>query len=911
MKSLSVLPRLVLPLFLSASALAESVSNLDGWSIEGGVVMDAAKPGPGGAPSIRLDPKSQATLKLREQGGSGKLSFSVYDDGAVASPGKKRATGPRWGTSDASGRVLVGGIMYAPYLQPEGSLCLVDTQPGAENAWLAVKFVSPREKPGWKKWEFNFDPSAGLIVTVNGKPVAKKYFDWNTSKAEAFNGVVLFGDSTPEATAQTVWIADINYELGPPMAAIPTPAPILPSAPKGPAPEEETEKSATPILGKMAGFIPGPTLLDDLKNLKVPLAEGYAAQHPRLLFTPGDRAELQKRSEERADLWKAVVASAQRLQPEESLPTPEVIRSGAKYWRIERVQSAALAWFVTGKKEYSEPAIRWMVAHCQEPVWGDTYRPNLDLVASWYLYHIAIGYDILKSEMSGQDRVLVRDGLAAHARFIYAEMDPHDGKRFSYDQNHTYIPTVGMAAAALALLEEVPDAKYWLTRSYGVLRRSRYVQNEDGYYYEGIGYWTYALNWHARGAELLARATGEKLFDLPVLRDTWRFGLHLSLPGKPGAFGVGDSGSWSNGKLNDLSFNNYSMLWEVASQAGSGESRTVADLYAARQPDNDYPATAFLWFNPKVEPVPLDRIKPYHYFADQDVIAWRSGWDAGATSYLFRCGPPLGHKAAAKLGQLKDWRMNCGHVHPDIGAFWIYAKGAYLAVDTGYTAAKFTADHNTLLVDGKGQGKDGTYHNDLGFPYASLDKARINEQYLSAEYGFATGEFGGPYDRPDLSLRRSLLMKKDWLLVIDDMEAKTPSKLTWLCHTLAEFQKTDAAWVARQEQAALAVVPLAPAGLEIEPTPTIVRAGTAPGPGTAENRGFKLAMHSPGPAEKVRFINLLLPLGAEEKVPRVELVKDAGNAVSLRLQWADGKKESVTLDLGWKSGGTAGPATFQ
>ena len=355
------------------------------------------------------------------------------------------------------------------------------------------------------------------------------------------------------------------------------------------------------------------------------------------------------------------------------------------------------------------------------------------------------------------------------------------------------------------------------------------------------------------------------------------------------------------------------MLWEVASQTGSRESRAVADLYAARKPERDYPATAFLWFNPKIEPVSLDQIAPYHYFSDQDVITWRSGWDADATSYLFRCGPPLGHKAAEKLARIKDWRMNCGHVHPDIGAFWIYAKGAYLAVDTGYTAEKWTADHNTLLVDGKGQGMDGTYHNDLGIPYESFDKAKITEQFLCPEYGFATGEFGGVYERQvkNVGLRRSLLMTKRWLLVVDDMKTATPSTLTWLCHSLAEFQKIDSAYVARQEKASLAVVPLAPKSLEIEPQTTTVRAGIAPGRGTPEDRGYKLVLRTPEPSDQVRFINLLFPLGSEEKVPSVELVKGDGDIVNLRLQWPDGKTESISLDLGWKAGGKSGPATIR
>jgi hypothetical protein len=903
------------------SVQAEGVTDLTGGNVttEGDVARDGSKTAPGGGASFKVGPGSKALIKLRDTDGSGRVSFFVYDDGTVASPDKVKSVGPRWGTTESTGRVFVGSIMYAKFLQPEGSLCLVDTDPREKQAWLPVKFLGPRGVAVWKKWEFFFDSQAGVRVLVDGKAVPEKYFDWKTSKVSGFNGIVLMGDATAGPSAQTIWVGDLSYDLGPPMAvkpgSLPPPAPPALPQPKGPAPEEVTEESSEPpVFGKMAGYVPKPTLLEDLKNLKVPLVEGYDSVHPRLVFSAGDKESLLKRSAENPVLWNAVLASAKGVKSVDSIPTPEVVRSGSKYWRIERVQSAALAWFVTGDREYLDGAVRWMVAHCKEPVWGDTYRPNLDLVASWYLYHIAIAYDILKNEMGEADRKIVRDGLAEHARYIYAHLDPHDTKeKIRYDQNHTYIPTVGMMAAALALLEDVPESKFWLTRAYAVLRRCRYVLSEDGYYYEGYGYWTYALNWHARGAELLERATGEKMFELPALRDTWKFGLHLSLPGMPGAFDVGDSGGWGeDGKRTSSKVTNYAMLWKIASKNGSGPSRTVGDLYAARAQDLDYPATSFLWFDPAVAPKPLEQIEPFHYFPDHGVIAWRSGWDAEATCYLFRCGPPLGHKALEKLGQFSDWIMNCGHVHPDIGAFWMYAKGTYLAVGTGYTSEKWTRDHNTLLVDDKGQGMDGSYHNERGIPYADLAQARINAQFLSKEYGYASGDFGMAYKRlaPGVKLRRSILMTRRWLLLVDDMEASEPRKLSWLCHSDGEFKLEGSAHIARQPKAALAVVSLAPANIVAKPEPTMVMAGTSPVRGKLTQRGFKLVLSAPEPSGKTRFINLLLPLGSGEKMPEVGPVKDENNVVSFALKWPDGKTETVRVDLNWKSGGTAGPANI-
>jgi hypothetical protein len=254
--------------------------------------------------------------------------------------------------------------------------------------------------------------------------------------------------------------------------------------------------------------------------------------------------------------------------------------------------------------------------------------------------------------------------------------------------------------------------------------------------------------------------------------------------------------------------------------------------------------------------------------------------------------------------------MNCGHVHPNIGGFWMFAKGTYLAVDTGYTAEKWTRDHNTLLVDEKGQGMDGSYWNDRGIPYSDFDQAKIVSQFLSADYGFARGEFGSTYRRqiPGVTLTRSLLMTKRWLLIVDDMTADQPRTLTWLCHSIGEFGKLGGGFVSRQPAASLAILPLAPTNASATPEITTVSAGTAPGKGEPTQRGHKLAIRSAAATKETRFINLLLPLGPNEEMPSAELTKQAPESVSLKLTWPDGSIERVDLDLGWKTGTSPGPA---
>jgi hypothetical protein len=903
--------------------------DLSTWTTTGSVTLDPSRPGPDGKPSIKVAPGSKASLKLRPGDGSGSLTLYAYDDGTVAATDQKKSVGPRWGFTQNNGRVLVGGIVYAHFFKPNGSLGIIETDATQKDAWSGPKFAGPRDRTGWVKWEFNYDANTGLQIKIDGQPVLQKYFDWATTPADGFDGIVLYGDATNGAAPQTVWIGGIDYELGPPMKAnvattgvaasstrtLPSTSSTMPyPGITAPPPPPDTEGSSTPasLAAAPVPYSPGATLSDDLKTTNIVPAAGYLAHHPRLLFSASDRAALQQKAKDNPAQWKAVLDSTRELA---AVPNAQLITTGAKYWKIHSVESGALAWFVTGDTKYRDLTVPWMIAHCQQPVWGTGFNDNLDLQASWYLYYLSISYDILYSQLNDADRKTIRDGLAAHAKAIYDSFSPdglHKGI-IPYDQNHTYTPVVALTAAALALYGNVPEATDWLNRAHSIMQRSRYVLNEDGYYYEGFGYWQYALHWHARYAELMARATGERLYDLPALRDNWLFALHLSLPGAPGGFDIGDTDYWKGGKRStDIAANNTSMLWNIAQANQSGESRTAADLYGQRRLDIDDPASAFLWSQPSVAAASFDAIKPYHYFPDVDVVTWRSSWQPDATCYLFRCGPPLGHSAEAKLDQIKDWEMNTGHGHADIGAFYLYGKGAYLAGGTGYTAEKWTRDQNTLLVDGKGQASDGEYHNARGIPYGDLNQCQIDAQYLDKDYGFASGEFGAAYTHsvPGVNLRRKLLMTARWMLDIDTMSSSAPHAITWLCHCDAAFAAEDSGFVACLPNAALGVIPLSKDAFSPAMGPATVMAGNKPGAGKAEQHGFQITLTQTTPATAAEAINLLVPLNKDGKLPSVQLTSSTADAVAFTLKWPDGKTEDVKLDLNWKSGGASGPATI-
>jgi len=83
----------------------------------------------------------------------------------------------------------------------------------------------------------------------------------------------------------------------------------------------------------------------------------------------------------------------------------------------------------------------------------------------------------------------------------------------------------------------------------------------------------------------------------------------------------------------------------------------------------------------------------------------------GGDRLCFKCGPPEGHHTESLLQQFPDWRLSSGHAHPDANSFIIFARGEYLTGDPATPACPMTEHHNTLLINGKGQAKEGDGHD--------------------------------------------------------------------------------------------------------------------------------------------------------------------------------------------------------
>lgn len=638
------------------------------------------------------------------------------------------------------------------------------------------------------------------------------------------------------------------------------------------------------------------------------LLPDYAAGHPRLLFAASDRTVLVERIRQQPELWKPVLAAATRLRA--GVPDVQTIREGKRYYRIDWLLSGALAGSIGGDAKARDAAIAWMKAHCQVDVWGTGWRENVDIPANWYMYYIALAYDILHADIAAADRTLIATGLATHAEAVYQSWKGET--KIPYDQNHTYVPMIGLAAVALALLDEEPRAAGWLAFARDMMDACRAVMPEDGYYYEGTGYWEYAFHWHVRYADLIGRATGSDAFALPMFARNHLFAAHLSLPGPPWLFDIGDTGHGVGKRTAKPQFGRKGMLHRMAAARRDSEAQGVAEHLRRAGGEWEDAGMQFLWFDPSLAAAPITALPTFHHFTDHGVISWRSSWDADATVLAFKSGPPLGYAAEAKLAAMPAWRPNTGHAHPDIGMFWLFARGAYLATDTGYSGRKRTRDHNTILVDGQGMGADHTYWVYSGFPdrdipYATWTGAKLEAVHLEAAYAYARADFSRVYaaELGGLQIRRHLVASRDMVIILDDLAGDKPHVFSSLVHADAAFQNV-APGVMRTTtgNAALLHYVLNPTECVVASEPAMVMNYTkGPNNGVDEQRGFQLTLTSTAPVTRQRFISVLVPIAAGEAAPQaVELVAHDAKQLQVRVVRTAAEARIYVVDLTWQEG---------
>jgi hypothetical protein len=595
---------------------------------------------------------------------------------------------------------------------------------------------------------------------------------------------------------------------------------------------------------------------------------------PRLFLTRARLDHLKRKlSGSHSELWKIVRETADSLlgrMPPSNYQNQGDMRSAGR-----GIPFQALAWLLTGEARYRDGAKRWLLRLCEYPRW----EQNDSLAAGECLFGVAVGYDWLYDQLDQPERRLIRDKLVHQAEAL------RNGPPVHHDlwlANHNHVEHLGLAAAGFALRDEVAQAESWIRQAHAVFLKALEFSSRDGSSTEGHQYWAYSAESILRYAELARDLLNENLYRHEWLKNLPDFVLHSTLPDFSAAncvmsFGDSHRSYDSHGPAHILyrtaaEYRNRQAQWLAGEMLRRGVGRAAYCGWAS-----------LLWYDETLAPAPPSNLPTFWHCDDIGWITSRSSWDADAVLAGFKAGPMHGHKAQqyydAHPGDTRE--IGGGHGHPDVNSFQVYAYGKWLAIDPGYERPKWTRNHNTVLVNGKGQLGEGQTWFDRKAVLAARATSAMSKAEHRGACDYAVGDAMSIYPAAaglTRFRRHFIFLKPDFIVLVDELGADRPSRFEWLMHVEeAVEQRGDAGFLVRTGAVAMDVQFLLAEGLEVKAS-------------------GKLLAATCGSATSCLIVAVLHPRRADAPAAfgKLESQQDGRLAIALA---AGSRRAKLTLDL--------------
>ncbi len=528
---------------------------------------------------------------------------------------------------------------------------------------------------------------------------------------------------------------------------------------------------------------------------------------PRLIITQQDIKDLARKAETtHKHLYELAIFLADDFMEEEP---PQAQNAHNKYRRIgESLPSLGLAYLLTKDDKYLSGAEKWIKALLAVETW----EGSANLGRSSWITGIAQTYDWLYHHLDDDLKKRIIARLTKEADIVKNTAASHRAL-----SNHLLIETSALGTVGLILEDEDPDRERFLMQAN---EWTEYIiQNAplDGSWGEGVQYWQYGLGYFLRYLEGAQTSGYHDYFeDYHWLKKTGRFPIHFSVPDKlTRVINFSDCGT-------DRYIPSF-LLYLPASKYRDG---VVQDFALKIQADKPHKLSwfDFLAYDATINPIDYSSVEDkFHHFEDHGFVTMRSSWEKDATMVGFRCGPGPGQANQAKPERISNRGYGPGHQQPNINHFVIYANGTWLAIDPGYTHVKQTRNHNTILVNGRGQAGAGERWLDY-MAFQNREPApKIMLAETTKEYDYIIGNAGNIYvEEAGLEYfeRQLMFIKPNVIIIADRLKGKANSSFEWLlqANEIANIEKISSSFEIEKEKASLSVFPLLPSGIFSEIT---------------------------------------------------------------------------------------------
>ena len=568
----------------------------------------------------------------------------------------------------------------------------------------------------------------------------------------------------------------------------------------------------------------------DPRATSVPqLLPSVAGQHPRLLFTPAEIADLKVKIAADPILkktYEAMSASAKKFKCNPlaskdfvSNDTPALAGAAGQY------PALAYAYALDRDPAVKQAIIDILKMMIEEPYWCNTAELDSSMGAACNMYMVAILYDTVYNDISPELRAQVAQKLLTHSRRLYylgyKQLSLLKNKYWQQDPqpNHRWYRGRGQASCVLAMIEETGIEAGFLLQD--LKKEMDFLMKwypADGDCHEGAGYQRFGFRELTEAAMMFDRVVGTQYLKNPGFQNAWTQQLYYWVPARSGDISFGDDQNTAGTFMYDDSAFFVGPHLSRDKNAQAALLHRFQTMAKSKDPARPYvdPWSLLQSYDPTVGEGDYKAAPTAHLFADMGAASIRDSWENDAVILTFKCGPYGGYKLNeyrhTVLGENgQPHYVNIAHDDPDANSIAMALSDEFIFHPGLYSVRKMTDTVSSITVDGKGQINEG---DDYTQPTATYDMRKLS--YLTGwktdakGHIIVEGEAGNAYramvpvvdpnkpadakpaenappvpkvmtDSTLKKFRRSTLwMPGEYVLVLDDIVSDgTPRQIMW------------------------------------------------------------------------------------------------------------------------------------
>ena len=497
--------------------------------------------------------------------------------------------------------------------------------------------------------------------------------------------------------------------------------------------------------------------------------------HPRLFFTPDEIPALRELAYgEGKKFFEQVESYLPASNPPDHTDFLRDATDGQRQG-LWKMPTAAIHYIITGEQRSFEKALGFLKVLIDLEHWEEGGETDSGMSAGNIMIGAAIVYDCLYNDMDPEFREAFREKLLLQARRMhyYGHLDKINGGGYwkqDPQNNHRWHRNAGLTLSVLAVADKDREDDDWILAR--TLKELQFIAKwlpDDGTSHESPSYMVFGAGHLTLAMDAADNCLGTDFMGLPFFESLPSYRMQTLTPGFTDVFCYGDCGGFGL-------YNNF-LFRAVGEHQLEDHQDAAMKLYEMHEDAFAYGWWSLIWYNPKVERGNYRNLPHAKLFPDLGLGIMRDGWQKEDVGFMLKTIPYAGERLLEYRNEHNSY-INIAHDDPDANTFLLYTDGEMVADYDAYANPKLTSSHNTILVNGEGQRHDGKGWSQ---PIENMqDLAMVPTWKVLKDAVIMEGEAGNAYEGLDRYRRAVIWLPGSYILLLDDIRAKSKSDITWL-----------------------------------------------------------------------------------------------------------------------------------